>query len=330
MGGWGRPRGWPHEGGGEWSGGRPAATCGRRSPPRVVRTGPCPQCTYIWCRRRHVETGERRRCHRKQPVRLPLFCFACAADRRGASGGRPPRPPTGVACGAPAGRPPVAARHDPPAAVAKTPTTGGAGDGATPARPPAAAGPPLRAAAPPAAVAHAGGRAPDRGRPPPHHPDRTRQRPLPRRRGQRGRGGRTGTPPSAPPRRGGGVGGADPPPVAGEGCRGRLSRPDCRRQAGGESPSTQFRPVPATAAAPPWAQRRRTGRPHDGDRRRRPAAGPAPPFSSSEKPAGWTGGNPVQGFVAAQGLNKRFLVTIPSRCTVPVASGNAGQITRRY
>jgi len=49
-----------------------------------------------------------------------------------------------------------------------------------------------------------------------------------------------------------------------------------------------------------------------------------------EKPAGWTGGNPVQGFVPAQGLNKRFLITIPSRCTVPVASGNARQITRRY
>jgi len=47
----------------------------------------------------------------------------------------------------------------------------------------------------------------------------------------------------------------------------------------------------------------------------------------SEKPAAWTGGNPVQGFVPAQGLNKRFLVTIPSRCTVPVASGNARQIT---
>ena len=39
--------------------------------------------------------------------------------------------------------------------------------------------------------------------------------------------------------------------------------------------------------------------------------------ASSGKPAGWTGGNPVQGFVPAQGLNKRFLVTIPSRCTVP-------------
>jgi len=58
---------------------------------------------------------------------------------------------------------------------------------------------------------------------------------------------------------------------------------------------------------------------------RRPCASAA---RSSEKPAGWTGGIPVQGFVPAQGLNKRFLVTITSRCTVPVASGNARQITR--
>ena len=112
---------------------------------------------------------------------------------------------------------------------------------------------------------------------------------------------------------------APPSPVG----RWRSSSGTLRRRCGSAGAASTVFFVPAFRVAP---RRGAVSAPRGCHGTTGAAAGPL----SSEKPAGWTGGNPVQDFVPAQGLNKRFLVTIPSRCTVPVASGNARQITRRY